>query len=395
MHTSISSICCCLSLAVAGGHFAHAQEDTSANQEWVSSESAWLANPVQLTFHDRFVKAGEGYFSPDGSKVIFQAVEQVAAGNEPDDFYAMFVADTIRDEKGRTREITNIKRISPKGSANTCGWFHPKDPNIVIFGSTVVPPHEAEAPGYQRGTNRYRWQFPPGMRIVAADLRTVDGTARTLEDMVGDGTAYVAEGSMNFDGRYLVYTTLEQGNGDLFIKDLAKGTITPIITAPGYDGGPFFSPDGKRIAYRSDRHGNNLLQLFVAELEVDDEGTITGVEREYQLTDNTDVNWCPFWHPDGTHLVYATSAISHRNYEVFAIDAVADDASSPPRSRYGTAQRRVSFGPGADVLPVFNHDGSEMMWTSKRGPDNTSQLWVAEFVGNLDSPSSQPPGEAR
>ena len=41
-------------------------------------ESAWLSDPIQLTFHEDFFKAGEAYFSPDGSKVIFQAVEQPA-----------------------------------------------------------------------------------------------------------------------------------------------------------------------------------------------------------------------------------------------------------------------------------------------------------------------------
>lgn len=370
-------------------------QETPASEEWKESEAVWLANPVQLTSHADFVKAGEGYFSPDGSKVIFQAVEQVAPGNEPDEFYAMFVADTVRDDSGKTKSIKNVRRLSPKGSANTCGWFHPKDPNIVLFATTMTSPKESDAPGYQRGTNRYRWQFPPGMRIVAADLRTADGTAKTLENVVGDGTAYVAEGSISSDGRYLVYTTLEQGQGDLFVKDLANGKTIPLITSPGYDGGPFFSPEGKRIAYRSDRHGNNLLQLFVADLDISTDGTISGVTEEHQLTDNTDVNWCPFWHPDGTHLIYATSAVSHRNYEVFAIDAAHDDESQPARSRYGTANRRITYGPGADVLPVFNHDGSEMMWTSKRGPDSTSQLWVAEFVGDLSSPSRAQTGGER
>ena len=43
-------------------------------------------------------------------------------------------------------------------------------------------------------------------------------------------------------------------------------SIIRIVQAKGYDGGPFFSPDGKRICYRSDRHGDNMLQIFVADL---------------------------------------------------------------------------------------------------------------------------------
>ena len=359
-----------------------------------SSESAgtgMLVEPVQLTFNDRFVKAGESYYSPDGSKVIFQAVEQVEEGVH-DDFYAMFVADTVRDASGRTRSLENIRRISPEGSANTCGWFHPTDPNIVIFGTTLAPPSDETPPGYQRGSGRYRWQFPPEMRIVATDLRTNDGTANNLDTLAGDGNGYVAECSFSPDGRHLLYTSLESGQGDIYVKDLSTGRIAHLISAPGYDGGPFFSPDGRRIVYRSDRHGNNLLQVFVAELEHDEDGRIIGVTREHQVTDDSHVNWCPFWHPDGRHVLYSTSREGHRNYEVFMVDAMGDLDARPVTGRYGTGIRRVTDCAGADVLPAFNADGSELIWTSKRGPSETSQLWTASFRGDLASPSAASPG---
>ncbi len=98
---------------------------------WQEAEAGILANQVQLTFADRFVKAGESYFSPDDSKVIFQAVELPPAGQAADPFYAMIVADVARDDAGRITGIENYKRLSPPGSANTCGWFHPTDLNVV------------------------------------------------------------------------------------------------------------------------------------------------------------------------------------------------------------------------------------------------------------------------
>ncbi|MFM7260742.1 MAG: hypothetical protein ACKO3W_09080, partial [bacterium] len=104
----------------------------------------------QLTFTDRFIKAGESYFSPDGNRIIFQAIEVPEGEEAPADFYAMFVCDVVRDAKGDITGIANIRRISPKGSANTCGWFHPTDPNRVLFASTVGAPTAENAPGYQR-----------------------------------------------------------------------------------------------------------------------------------------------------------------------------------------------------------------------------------------------------
>jgi len=376
--------------------------------DWQSAEAGVLEHQTQLTFPAQFVKAGESYFSPDGRRIIFQAVEAPEEGKDPDEFYAMFVADLMRgpaegDDPSAPRwTLSNIRRISPAGSANTCGWFHPSDPDRVIFATTIGPPTASDPPGFQRGTSRYRWSFPPETRIVEVSLRELpfvplrghtaptgatvaaDVPTNALKVLAGDGHAYVAEGSLSRDGRTLLYCSLAANQGDLFVKDLETGTQTPLVSAQGYDGGPFFSPDGGRICYRSDRAGNNLLQIFVAELERDTDGRVRGATIEHAVTANNDVNWCPYWHPQGRHLVYATSAMGHRNYEVFMVDAVSDDGASPPQRRYGTNPRRVTHADGADVLPVFDASGALFMWTSQRAPDRSSQLWIADFVMPLN-----------
>ena len=365
----------------------------ASSDDWMAEESVMLTAPVQLTGPDRFHKAGEAYFSPDDQRIIFQAVEVPEdPDQDPDPFYAMFVADLVRNADGSITGIDNITRISPDGSANTCGWFDPIDPSRVLFASTVGPPTESTAPGYQRGSGRYRWMFPPQMKIVACHLEKLpmESPPDTLEVLVGDDDHYQAEGSLDPTGRFLLYCSLESNQGDLLVMDTKDGQIRSIVSDPGYDGGPFFSPDGRRICYRSDRAGNNLLQIYVADLDRDDHGMIQGINCEYQLTDDPNVNWCPYWHPDGKHIVFATSRMGHRNYEIFIVDAASDDESGAPRRRYGTNLRRVTHAPGADVLPVFNSDGSIMMWTSQRGETGTSQLWLSPFepaAPTKDSPS--------
>jgi Tol biopolymer transport system component len=212
---------------------------------------------------------------------------------------------------------------------------------------------------------------------------------------------YDAECSYSSDGRFILYAHVEtptqegeKANADIFIFDTVTKRHHAIVVGPGYDGGPFFSPDDKRICYRSDRKGDDLLQLFVADLRWVD-GVPVGMEREYQITDNGAVNWAPYFSRDGGMLIYGSSEVGHHNYELFAVtlDAatMAQAASKAGDARTvlvnDLPRTRLTHADGADVLPVFSNDGKTVMWTSQRGPKvqgearPSSQLWVATWGG--------------
>lgn len=338
---------------------------------WRADEDKFFSHPTQLTFPDRFVKAGEAYFSPDAKQIIFQAIEQPAAGAKAADFYSMFVADLVTSDS--STKIENVREVSLPGSANTCGWFDEAHPGRIIFGTTVTPPANKETPGYQRGTSKYRWQFPPEMRVVAVDLGAAAGSEGSPQKpivLVGDGTAYHAECSTSADGRWLLFCALDGGQGNIYVKDLTTGAVTPLVTAQGYDGGPFFSNDGRSICYRSDRNGDSLLQIQVSDLVFDHNGAITGARNERKLTANEHVNWAPYYSPGDALLIYAGSEVGHDNYELFT---VTNDAAA--------TRTRVTFAPGADVLPVFDRAGDRLLWTSQRGAGKSSQLWIADWTG--------------
>ncbi len=385
------SISLCLILALAACTSTQQGVAHDASDGWRTHEAPILTNATQLTFGKEWVRAGENYIDPWGKRVLFQGVAQPASGEQPADHYAMVLADLVFADDG-TPTLEDSWVISPKGSANTCGWFDPKNPHRVIFATTITPPTATETPGYQRGTGRYRWSFPPEMRIVSLDLtgraKGSEIVAADLTTLAGTGTAYVAEGNFSPDGRTLIYCTLESGQGDLCVLDLPTGEVTRLVTAPGYDGGPFFSPEGLRVCFRSDRVGDGHLQLFVGDLTVDPDGRVRGIERTHQLTQGETVNWGPFWHPAGTAMAYATSELGHQNYEVFLIDSCRWKEGGASMMRDGTTRTRVTHADGADVLPAFSRDGKRMIWTSKRGPEHTSQVWIADFA--LPSEFAQP-----
>lgn len=360
--------------------------------DWRSEESGVLSEHVQLTLDGEYLKAGEAYFNHDASWIIFQAVKNPGPrGGTAYTDYSMFAAPLVRDAAGRITGLGETVDLMHNGSANTCGWWHPTEPGLILFGSTLKAPKAKDQPGYQRGTGQYKWAFPVEMEIVTTRLAETDsGFTMSEPEALFHRDGYDAEGSWSPDGRHVLYANVDtkksealgRPDADIWAYDTQTGLHSILIEAAGYDGGPFFSPDGNWITYRSDRRGDDLLQLFIAELEYDESGRITGITREVQLTDNQHVNWAPYWHPSGRFLIYTTSEVSHRNYEVFAIPAL-DEAGGPVTN---SVPIRVTSATGFDGLSVFSPDGSLMMWTSQRAGAGrgdakaASQVWI----GRLD-----------
>jgi hypothetical protein len=410
-----------------------ATHNAARAQTWAAQETA-LANATQLTLPQAYLKAGESYFSHPANAstrdmIVFQATPVPAAG-EASPFYAMYVA-SLRSENG-VPTLGEAIRISPEGSANTCGWFHPTQPSI-LFGSTISPPTSDEKSGFRVGTRRYVWQFPKEMDIVSmsiydalfakqADTQSQPTLSTDAQALVSgtlpvptrlfERDLYDAECSFDATGRFVLYTHVVPSDaseqeqpepkidGNIAVFDTKTGNHHALVTAKGYDGGPFFSADGEWICYRSDRKGDDKLQLFVAKLRfaLDAEGVRVpvGIEQEFQITHNEHVNWAPFWHPSGELIVYGSSEAGHSNYELFAIE-VPRQALLAGKDPATLRTRRITFAPGADILPAFNHDGSKLMWTSQRGGKlegqdrPTSQLWIADWQGiDFDAPLPAP-----
>jgi Tol biopolymer transport system component len=334
------------------------------------SEADTLSDIIQLTRN--FDRAGEAYFSPDMQWIVFEAVPH---GRQHYQMYLARLTHTGERISGAQDPI----RISPDPSRNTCGFFSP-DGKSLIFASTAGKEDPAEpSEGYQRSGRNYRWAFPHGMEIFRSDdwreKAEAAGPGASINlatHPITNNDVYDAEGAYSPDGQWIVFCSLRTTDGDVYLMHPDGSNPVQITNHPGYDGGPFFAPDGKRLVFRSDRNHNDLLQIFTADLAFDARGTVTGVAREHQLTHDQNVNWGPYWHPDNHHLIYSTSRHGHTNYELYVM---RDD---------GSHEVRITYTDGADILPVFSKDGKYLMWTSKRTPDGTTQIFLAKFHAPRD-----------
>ncbi len=314
-------------------------------------ESAWFRDVRQLTRADMGLdRAGEAYFSRDGSMICFQAYP---AGQKEYQIYVMKL------------DGSSPRMVSTGKGATTCAFFHP-DGKRMIFASNHQDPRPPVMPEAIRrkaasaSKSDYVWPFPPGMDIFECDVS--GGSLRPLIQAEG----YDAEGSYSPDGKQVIFTSMRDGDQEVYVCDADGGNPRRITRVPGYDGGPFFSPDGKRIVYRSDREGDGNMQIFVNNLEGTAEKAITGKDV---------LHWCPFWHPSGKWLIFTradhgtTEKPTRPNYDLYL---VRDD---------GSQTLRVTTHPSFDGLPVFSPDGARLMWTSKRHGGDGAQVFVAEFTG--------------
>ncbi|MEY2504264.1 MAG: hypothetical protein QOG27_544, partial [Verrucomicrobiota bacterium] len=84
-----------------------------------TQENRFISNTRQLVFEGK--RSGEGYFSPDGKKLIFQSERE--PGNP---FFQQYILDL---------ESGEAKRVSPGKGKTTCGFFQPGT-GRVLFSST-------------------------------------------------------------------------------------------------------------------------------------------------------------------------------------------------------------------------------------------------------------------
>lgn len=310
-----------------------------------SLESLALQNIQQVTFPSMgFEKAGEAYFSPDGKTILFQAVP---TGQEHYQIYSMDL------EEGLPRMVSTGR------GACTCAYFRP-DGKKIIFASSHSDPslNETKVDKVKVKDGKYKWDFTPYMNIYEANPDGTDLTPLT------EGPAYHAECAYSPDGSRIVYVCNADGALNIYTMKSDGSDVRQVThTNHCYNGGPFYSPEGHRIIFRADRDKADYLQIYV----VDEDGS-----NEQQLTFNEAVNWAPYWHPNGKVIAFTTSLHGHHQYEIYLLNIETG------------LSYRLTYHARFDGIPVFSLDGKKFLWTSKRGPDNTCQIFIADFIMPLD-----------
>ncbi len=336
---------------------------TAAQQPAQPQERDFLTRIRRLTVEGR--RAGEGYWSPDGQRLVFQSERE--PGNP---FYQIYALDFA------TGETT---RVSPGYGKTTCSFIRPTTGDI-LFASTHHDPRSKDlqaeelkfrASGQER---RYAWDYDPEMELYVRNAKT--GSLQRLTNARG----YDAEGSYSPDGQWIVFSSTRDGYdralttaegkqlevdpsyfGEIFIMraDADGATAKRLTQVPGYDGGPFFSPDGKRIIWRRFDERGLIADVWTMNLDGSDQRQITRFGA---------MSWAPYIHPSGAYILFSSNKLGFENFEVFLVDI--DGKKEPVR---------VTYSDGFDGLPVPSPDGRQLAWTSNRAGGREGQIFLAAW----------------
>ncbi|MDA0810799.1 MAG: M20/M25/M40 family metallo-hydrolase [Verrucomicrobia bacterium] len=352
---TLCRFCMC---AIGVDSLAFAEESPPVAQ---GNEQRLLSRSRQLTFAGK--RAGEGYFSADGSKLIFQSER-----DEANPFFQIFLMDL---------DTGDTQQISPGTGKTTCAWVHPGGEK-VLFASThadqqAETKQQAELKDRLEGTlKKYSWDYDENFEIWESG---VDGSnLKNLTNTQG----YDAEGSYSPDGQWIAFASNRHAYGaelseedaarfetdqaflmDIYVMRADGGAVKRLTEVKGYDGGPFFSADGTKICWRRFNEKGDLAEIWTMNVDGSD---------QRQLTRLGAMSWAPYFHPSGEYLIFTTNLNGFANFELYIVDT--EGKQEPVR---------VTTTDGFDGLPAFSPDGRKLTWTSNRTSNKTSQIFFADW----------------
>ena len=152
------------------------------------------------------------------------------------------------------------------------------------------------------------------------------------------------------DGRRIAFTSDRRGNYDIYTMNSAGRDLRRITTNPGKDAFPSWSPNGRTLAFASNRTGDWELYTTNA----------NGSGHLVRVTHRAGVDSLPVWSPDGTRLAF--DAPRNRHYQICVVPAG------------GGTITVLTAGTARNVQPAWSPDGSRVAFTSNRS--GSFDIWA-------------------
>ena len=170
--------------------------------------------------------------------------------------------------------------------------------------------------------------------------------------------------SLSPDGKFVVFSYL----GDIWLAESGGKKAIPLTSHPAGDTEPFFSPDGKHIAFTSDRTGSN--QIFVMSFEL---------RVPKQMTFHTEGYQNQGWYPDGNSLLTLGSR-DHYWRDSLRMIQVGVEKRSAERVLFDAGCKYARISPDGKRI-LYTREGTRW-WRKGYIGTQASQIWILDLETN-------------
>jgi Tol biopolymer transport system component len=168
------------------------------------------------------------------------------------------------------------------------------------------------------------------------------------------------------DGRRVAFSAIRGNQSDIFVYDLETGTIDNLTNDSFYDGAPVFSPDGKWLIYSS--VGEEHAKLYRLNL--------ANPTERYQLTSGAWNDIDAYFSPDGKRIFFASDKQTGRN--VATASAILEQAENAARPDAGTPAPDVTNFAAFNIYSLDLESGALTQFTDVIGGAFTPVVFTGE-----------------
>jgi Tol biopolymer transport system component len=275
-----------------------------------------------------------------------------------------FIAEKVFNQREFTPSEKSVVRVEKRRLREKLREYYEgpgkEDPVIISLGSTFVPifsPRENRVPRKQ--TQEFSWRWVSAAAIVAAVLTVAWGAVWLLRTPADDliltqltyDSGYTTDPAISPDGKLVAYTSDRSGDGnlDIWVQNIATGDCARLAVNPADDYEPSFSPDGSKVVFRSDRDGGGIYKVAVLG------GDLKQIAK---------LGRGPRFSPDGQRLVYWVGESYFVHTQIYVVPA----NGGTPR------QVQPNFYGAHDA--VWSSDGKYLLFWGQRDEKSAPDWWV-------------------